>query len=325
MATAAAVAAAAAREAIEKQRNRLEVDIRTEDEMLEAGLGMLGYSKKQIFEKVQRETSNERFRIHYGANPKVIAFLWNHLQTTPNVEAKISKGDRKMKYFLMTLHFMKRYPTEGESESMFRMSDWAVRKYKWLYIDKISALVVDLIKWPADNYGDDIWMLSLDGTQIRSQETTDENYPKDEKMFCHKHHCAGYNYEIGLSLWESKLIWFRGPYKAGANPDLTIFVEGGLKDKLGALGKRAIADGGYAGYPNHLTTPNSHDEPEVAHFKRRAQQRHERYNGMIKEFKCLSNDSRWRHDVEKLCKTFEAIVCIVQLKMQMKEEVLFDI
>jgi hypothetical protein len=127
-----------------------------------------------------------------------------------------------------------------------------------------------------------------------------------------------------LSLRESKVVWINGPYKAGTYNDIKIFRECGLKAKLEATGKKAIADDGYQGYPNLISRYNSFDSEEVREFKSRARMRHEKFNGMCKVFKCL--ESRFRHQPfeESLQLCFEAVAVIVAYKMEMGES-LFDI
>lgn len=298
-----------------------ELDIKTEDEMLVEGLALYHYTQEEVF-KVQRETSNYRFRSLYGANPDVVARLWEMLQTTTIPCARLQKTARSLKYFFMTLHFLKRYPTEVETEAAFHVSDFTVRHYKWLYVQKIRELKADVLGWPTKKYRHDTWVISIDGTHVKSYEPTHPVKPKDTEAFSHKHQSAGYNIEIGLSLWESKLLWWNGPFSAGKHCDVKIFTEFGLKDKLTETGQKAIADGGYSGHPDLVSTPNSHDYPEVAEFKRRVRQRHERYNGVLKEFDCLMNI--WRHSAERLSQCFEAVAVITELKMQMGEP-LFDV
>lgn len=64
-------------------------------------------------------------------------------------------------------------------------------------------------------------------------------------------------------------------------------MSGGLKEKLVSIRKKGIADGGYAGEPKMLSTPNGHDLPSVQKFESRALKRHEKFNSMLKCFKCL--------------------------------------
>ena len=93
---------------------------------------------------------------------------------------------------------------------------------------------------------------------------------------------------------ESRCIWINGPGPAGVDVDLVLFRKaGGFKEKLLSMGKKAIADGGYGGEPQTLSTPNGHDAPSVRKFKSRALKRHEKFNSMLKCFKCLS--VKFRH------------------------------
>ena len=54
-----------------------------------------------------------------------------------------------------------------------------------------------------------------------------------------------------------------GPFPAGTN-NVSIFVHGGLLEKMRETNKREIADRGYKGYPEILSTPNNHDSKEAA-------------------------------------------------------------
>jgi hypothetical protein len=298
------------------------INILTEDEMLFAGLEALGWEVRRL-KIFKRNTNIDRFRGMFGINPDVCAQLWEDLQTTDIVEAWIHPDDRDLLTLFMALHFLKRYPTEIERESIWKPININVmRENVWLYIQKIQALKTAMLPgWPGDNFGDDKWVMSVDGVHFVTEEPTHPNFPKDKGYFSFKHNSAGFVYEIGLSLYESKLIWFNGPFPAGMN-DIQIFGEQGLKNKLQSTGKKIIADGGYRGYPKIASTPNSQDTEEVSKFKVRARQRHEKYNGMIKEFECL--DSRFHHSRERLVACFEAVVVLVEYKMEMGNP-LFDI
>jgi hypothetical protein len=88
---------------------------------------------------------------------------------------------------------------------------------------------------------------------------------------------------------------------------------GGLKARMPA-GKYAIGDKGYRGEPGMISTPNSHDPPEVRLFKGRARARQETFNARIKTFACL--EKRYHHGLEKQKITFEAVCVIVQYQME---------
>ena len=80
----------------------------------------------------------------------------------------------------------------------------------------------------------------VDGTHLVTLEPGDSNIPKDPSYFSFKHHAAGFNYEVGICLFQNRCIWLSGPHKAGTYNDAKTFRECGLKDKLQEAGKKAI-------------------------------------------------------------------------------------
>ena len=119
-------------------------------------------------------------------------------------------------------------------------------------------------------------------------------------------------YEIGVSLFESRIVWISGPIQ-GAEHDLTIFQkDGGLKSKLSNTCK-AIGDKGYVG-DEKVSIKNQFDSDEVKLFKRKARARHEELNGRSKEFAILSE--RFRHSIAKHQIAFEAVCVVVQYTME---------
>ena len=293
-----------------------DIDILTEDEMLLAGMKALKWTDDEL-SRGSKETNNNRFRGHYGADPHVIAALWVDLQTTSIIKARLDPAKRDINGLFVALHFLKRYPKEIEAETLWKRNPNKNRSDVWYYINLIRELKAEKIGWPSHNFGGDIWVMSVDGTHFRTQEPSHPNLPKDPSYFSYKNKCAGFNYEIGLALPESKLVWFNGPYKAGTYNDIKIFKEMGLKRKLRKYKKRVIADHGYRGQPKYVSTNNSRDSDEVRRFKIRARQRHEKFNGMLKEFECLGVNFRHRPMEAKLQACFEAVVVIVQYKMEM--------
>jgi len=152
----------------------------------------------------------------------------------------------------------------------------------------------------------------VDGTHCRINKPKHPTMSKNKSYYSHKFNQAGLNYEIGLSVFESRLVWMNGPFKAGQN-DITIFRNKGLMDKI-PNGKRAIADRGYQGEKEKCSTPNRHDTPEVRKFKGRVRARHESFNARLKNFKCL--DVNFRHGIEKHKAAFEAVCVICQFQLE---------
>jgi hypothetical protein len=269
----------------------------------------------------------------YGVNTVVTAQLCEDLQTTEVEDARIEPGEMNVTKLHWTLHFLYRYPTEVERQNQWNQCANTIRDSCWFYTAKIRALKATKISWPPRGFwkDDDIWVMGVDGTHLLVLEPGDSDIPKDPSYFSFKHHAAGFNYEIGVCLFTSRCIWFSGPHKAGTYNDAKMFTEFGLKDKLERAGKKAIGDDGYRGFPNQISTANSHDSDAVREFKVRSRQRHEAFNGKIKQFSVLSERFRCKNNPndkltvqEKLQMCFEAVVVLVQYKMEMGEP-LYDI
>ena len=301
----------------------LDVEIYTPEEMLAKGLKVLGWDKTNMTSRLTTQTKKDRFRGLYGSNPHVVAQIWEDLQTTTFDEARIDLSRRNLLHFFWAMHFLRKYPKSLDAEQVWKVSENTYVKYSWYYVEKVRALKALKLGWPSDNFGDDIWIGTVDGTHFRNQEIAHPDIPKDPSIFSFKHHSAGFNYEIVVALRESKIVWFSGPHEAGDWNDIKIFAHKGLKAKLKALGKKVIADKGYKGYPKLISLPNSYDTKEVSKFKSRARCRQEKLNGKIAEFECMNNIG-FRHSKEKLQACFEAVAVIVQYKMEMGEP-LYDI
>jgi len=150
-----------------------DLNILTEVEMLVEGLKLLGWTEEKLNRPKEKRTNVDRFRGHYGADPHVVAQIWEDLQTTSVEAARIDvKSRRKIKYFFMTLHFLKRYGTEVERETTWQISENTLRLHCWYFVDKIRALMAEKIGWPADNFKDDVWVMSVDGTHFLTEEVT---------------------------------------------------------------------------------------------------------------------------------------------------------
>jgi hypothetical protein len=286
--------------------------IYTANDIMKIGLLHVGFNRSRL-RRAKKKTNIDRFRGHFGSNPNVIAEILEDLQTTEVEEAHAPSEELNIHHFLMAMHHLKRYPTECEREAIFNISHMWGRNSCWFYIEKVQALKAQKITWPEDNFGDDIWAITVDGTHCWIQEPQHPTWSQDRKFYSHKYNKAGLNYELGISLWQSRLVWMKGPTKAGGN-DLQVFLEEGLKAKLKATGKKGIGDGGYRGHPGEMSTPNSHDSKEANKFKSRASKRHEKFNGMTKNFDCLSG--RFRHSVDRFKSCFEAVCVICQYQME---------
>ena len=302
----------------------------TPDEMLYKGLTFIGWEEKRL-QRRSSETNLDQYGGMYGVSPDVSAQLFEDLQTTNIEKARIEPSKIDAAKLHWSLHFLYRYPTETEWESQWKKCANTIRDACWLYIFKIKSLKVDKIVWPIF-HATDIWVMTVDGTHLTTLEPGDRDIPKDPAYFSFKHHSAGYNYEVGVDLFQSRCIWLKGPFPAGAYNDAKMFREGGLMARLKNDGKKAIGDEGYRGFPEEISTQNTLDSKEVREFKTRARQRHEVYNSFLKQFEILSdrfrckNNPNDRYSVdEKLQMVFEAVNVLVQYKMEKGDVWLFNI
>ena len=115
---------------------------------------------------------------------------------------------------------------------------------------KIQALKGMKIVLPTvEEFGDDLLVLSVDGTHTLWNEPGHPEFSQDKKAFSHKKKHAGLCYKLGIHLWESRLIWMNGSYYVGANNKANFLWPGGLKDTLVALDKKVLGNKAYNGYP----------------------------------------------------------------------------
>jgi hypothetical protein len=190
----------------------------------------------------------------------------------------------------------------------------------WHYLRKLQALKSEEIVWP-DDWGSDIWIITVDGTHCWIEEPTHPDWSQDRTYYSHKYNKAGVNYELGISIPYSRFVWMNGPFKSDKS-DSSIFRDKGLKEKLRSIGKKAIGDRVYNGHKKECSTYNAHDCHGVRKFKSRALERHENFNNMTKRFGCLSG--RFRHGVEQFASCFEAICVICQYQLE-DDMPLFDV
>jgi len=299
----------------------------THDQILRRGLDIAGFDYARQ-NNVMMATNLEHFHQHYGVTASVLAQLWTDLQTTDIEDAKIPAKYMKLDYFLMTLHFLKRYKIDGELAGMFKVHEETVRDWIWYFQGKIANLAKATVKWPDHWMNDDatspIFIVSVDGVHCRIQEPKHPTLSKNPDYYSHKFETAGLAYELAINLYTKQLAWINGPFPAGTNDAAIFRAPGGLMDKLrfGGGNKKGIADEGYVGVNDFLSTRNALDMKEVGKFKARAKCRHESYNRRIKAFMCM--DERFRHGVDKHWISFTAVCVLCQYQLN-EEESLFDL
>jgi DDE superfamily endonuclease len=306
-----------------------DLDIKTPTQILILGLQLLGFTPKEINRKSKNRGRKQKqlFIGNFGAGPHVVAQVWEDLQKTDINDAFLPPEERSLPHLLYAFHFMKAYPTEAQRVGKWHECDRIQRDKGWSMLLKIQALKEKKIVWPSEEeIGDNIWVGSVDGTHMKTQEPSHPEVPKNPKAFSYKSNSAGLSYELVLCLWKPSIIWMSGPYLASIH-DTRIFNEGGLRDRLRAQQLRVIADNGYRGSDDVISRPNSQDSKEVSKCKSRARCRQESVNAKIKTLACTNSVFRHKGEINgqskfKIC--FEAAVVVTQYKMEMGDPV-FDV
>ena len=300
----------------------------TSDEMFERGLEVCGHGGRY---RSGNKQQLRRFMASYGSDPIVLAQIWEDLQTTHVDEARMKLTPEHLDHFLMSHYFVKQYPVEEVLAGVFNYCEKTCRKWCWEFLTKMQQLKKEKIVWPEewtnpDDPNTPTLLYSVDGVHCRIPEPKHPTLSKNPKYYSHKDKNPGLSYELALSLWESKIVWVKGPAKASQH-DITTFRDKkntpsqGLKQKT-PKGKRGIADKAYRGEKKILSVPNSHDPPDLRKFKSRSRARQEALNARIKVFNVLNN--RFRHGIEKHQIVFEAVCVIVQYQFD-NGSPLFDV
>ena len=265
------------------------------DEVLTRGLQLVGYSDRQLG-RAKRETQVRRFKVHFGSSPKVCAELFEVLQVTSIVEAKLTNPSvNEFIKYMMTHFFLKTYPTEEELNSRFGVHEQTARKWVRFFVDKIACLKAERVIWP--NNWNTTFIISVDCVNFGTNETRQPDLHKNKKLFDRKGGKARLTYEIALHLWENRVVWVNGPFPPNDGGDRDIFLNKGLCDNIPA-GCKAIADKIYKGCPK-IALHNSLDCDEVQKFKGRARARQESINARLKNFAILRNCFRHKYADQK--------------------------
>lgn len=272
---------------------------------LKRGLEILG-SDEVAQQRVNRSTNVRRYKRHYGGPPSAHAALWEMLVTTDIENALLPRANAKdLDHFLLSLFYLKVYPTEEVLALRFGVHEQTARKWARFYIERLAALKQVKIQWPES--WDSVFIISVDCVNFGINEPRHPTLHKDKAYFDRKGGKAGVTYEIALNLWQSNIVWLNGPFPPNSGGDRDIFISQGLIDVI-PDGKKAIADKIYTGLAK-IALHNSLDTEEVREFKRRARARQESINARLKSFNILRN--RFRHGLTKHQQVVHAVAVLV--------------
>ena len=162
----------------------------------------------------------------------------------------------------------------------------------------MAALLPTKIKFidrwdDADDPHCENFIIGVDGTDCKTWERKHDIFPMDRPLMSHKFNHAALKYEIGVAIYEDKILWVNGPFP-GTRYDMAIFRQDGPKERM-PQGKIAVLDRGYqTSKPdevNMLATPQMNDDPEVNKFMSQVRCQTETVMGRLKSFK-ISSDVR---------------------------------
>lgn len=264
----------------------------TPDVMRSLALSMLGKTQEQ---QARMKLSNREsfFKQHLGSSTNVLCVMWSDLHLFSLLSKKESSY-KGLKMFMIAHYFLYSYPRNStQISSMFQICERYTRgKPLWDWVRKIQSLKAHKVKW-LPHFGEpnsETFIITVDGTDCKIWELVHSTLRVDPGYKSDKFNKAGLKYEIAVAVFHNKIVWVNGPFPAGKSK-IRIFCEDGLKQQM-PPGKMLIADKGLrtseADEVDVIAFPSSTDSDELMLFKSRARCRHEIVNGLIKDFKVLS-------------------------------------
>ena len=171
----------------------------------------------------------------------------------------------------MAHYYLWNYPRNStQVATRFKICEkYARGEHLWKWIGQIEALKEKAIKWTKnlDDKNTAVFAISVDGIDFKVWEKKHPVLPRDRGQFSKKHSHGAVKYELGISVFEPKLVWVNGPFRGGEH-DLNIFRHA-LKDKVKPW-KKVIVDRGYNSSEKSemmLSQPNGFDSKELKKFK----------------------------------------------------------
>lgn len=289
----------------------------TPNDVLDRGLALMRVRRgRKSYAKLLEE-----FQKHFGSSPLDIAEIWLDLcQHDANLLHKKEKTEKGFKRYLTAMYWLWARPKNAALMSS-RLSvcvDYCQGRQLWKWIERIATLETKKIFWDESLDAEDteVFAISADGVDFKAWEMQHPDYPVDTKAMSHKFRSCGIKYLIVLSVFRSRCVHIEGPFKGGV-PDLDMFRETGLIERLKQSGKLVSADRGfrskYVDERNVFTLPDYMDSKELHSFKSRSRLRQETFNRRLKHFESMS--STFKNGFVKHGVALRAVATIVQYQM----------
>jgi hypothetical protein len=299
---------------------KLDASIMTVDDILFYGLCHVGFGEER--QRVVNETSVNRFKAHYGPEPRTVKDLMSDLCC--------EFPDTTFKELLMGLNWLKLYDVESVLAGRWNFDESVCRDKCRETTRRIQSFREKIVVFdPSMFRPEEIHIISVDCVNFITQEFRLDPHTK---WFDHKSHSAGLKYEFAISVWQSRCVWINGPYPAGLCHDKALFCGAKSMDDPSETwnrdsllfqipdGKKAIADSAYEGLPEKVTVKRPGHTANVFRFLDRAQNRQESYHCRLENYSILYH--RFRHgksteDKMNLHKmAVDAVAVIVQYDMK---------
>lgn len=288
----------------------------------------LGLSAANVdFGNHNHRRNRNDFRSFFGCSAEACQKIWLELQLSTIPECYIDGRTSNPLHLLLGLRFLWKYDNERDLGSFFRIKDpKTIGKWAHAYARKLSLLLPNVMStWEKAASFNLIFLFTIDGTHCPIEEPSPWSSAWSSFKFGGK---AGVNYELGILIHSKKnpLLWINGPVPAGSGSDYDIFKEKLMPTmKKKVPGCKAIADSIYnkKDIRDVVSTSNDLDGKDVAKFKFRACSRHEKFNGLLKNFACLSK--KFHHGVNNHETAFRAVCAAVSYDIEVGAIDLFEV
>ena len=276
-------------------------------QMLRRGLKLVGVDSS-VQQRREKQTNIDYFKSFYGPHPNHCSSAWNDIVI---VHKLVPAEDASLLGFFLACHFLRCYPKNEKTRSALfgNIELKKARTLCWYWVDAIRRLYAYKIFWP--NHFPTVFCASVDGSHKKSNETRHPTLKKDPKLFSFKHHCAGFNVQVVLHLFESRILDVF--VSRGGENDMGNVNRSNLLNKI-PPGKRCIVDGGYDGHYDKLSGYNQFDSDQMVWFKKRAKARHETVNKRCSDYDVLMK--KFTHAREKFPMCMFAVAVLIQYGLE---------
>ena len=152
------------------------------------------------------ETNRRRFRSHYCVGAKAVMALVKDLPPQNPKEFKLND-------LFMTLSFVKNYNSVEVHAGNWSVCTDKVKNSVKCYFKKIQLLKKKKIR-VGKFENETTFVFSVDGVHCHTRESRKN---PTAKVYSHKFHGPGIAYEVGIAIYEDRVLWIKGPFYASTH------------------------------------------------------------------------------------------------------------